>query len=258
MKLSGYFDRLSDEDKIFASHILDMADICDIKFIPRFSAFLDIRQAKIAEEALNSICYERYMFYGGFEQASRVMLGVFPMYSELSTDDFPMDSIVIRYREADKLSHRDFLGAFMNCGINRNMLGDIIVNDGYTVVFASNTVSGAICSEISKIGSVGVKISIENSPEILIKESFSEINGTVSSLRLDSIVSTAVKLSREKAAQLIRGGNVALNCSHDISVSDEVKVGDIFSVRGYGKFILCEISGRTKRDRLHIIIKKYI
>lgn len=258
MKLNSYFDRLSDEDRIFASHILDMADICEKKYIPRFSAFLDIRQAEIAKEALNSICCERYMFFGGFEQASRVMLGVFPMYSEFVADDFPIDSIVFRYRESDKLSHRDFLGALMNCGINRNMLGDIIVNDGYTVVFANNAISSVICSEICKIGSVGVKSSIEDDPKISLNESFSEIYGTVSSLRLDSIVSTAVRLSREKAAQLIRGGNVALNCNSDISVSDEVKAGDVFSVRGYGKFILSEISGRTKKDRLHIIIKKYI
>ena len=138
------------------------------------------------------------------------------------------------------------------------MIGDIIVNDGYTVAFVYDTVCGTICSDVRKIGSVGVKISLEDSPEINVNEKFEEISGTVSSMRADCVVSTAVRLSREKSAQLIRAGNLTVNCEVMISVSSELKEKDIFSVRGFGKFVIDEISGKTKKDRLHIKIKKYI
>lgn len=257
-KLGGYFDRLPDEDRLLASRTADMAEICEKKYIPRFSAFLDGRQAALAEGVLNHLGFDNFMFFGGYENAERVVLGVFPSYSECDSEQFPIKCLVFRYRKDNKLSHRDFLGSFMGCRVNRNMIGDIIVNDGYTAAFIYETVSGALCSEISKIGSVGVKITEEEHPQIYVNEKFTEICGTVSSMRVDSVVSTAVKLSREKAVQLIRGGNVSVNYAVVSSASDEMKVGDVFSVRGHGKFIVDEIIGKTKKDRLYIRIKKYI
>lgn len=259
MKLSGaYFDRLSDEDRLFASHTADIAEICERKHIARFTAFLDGNQEEIARSVLGNIGFENFMFYGGFEGASRCVLGVFPPYSECEESEFPITALEIRYREEKGLSHRDFLGAFMSCGINRNMVGDIIVNDGYTVAFVYSTVAGSILNEVKKIGSEGVKISETVSPKIIINENFQEISGTVSSLRADCVLSLVLRLSREKTAQLIKSGNVVLNCKNCVSVSHEMNCGDVFSVRGFGKFVLSSINGVTKKDRLHITVKKYI
>ena len=63
-KLGGYFDRLPDEDRLLASRTADMAEICEKKYIPRFSAFLDGRQAALAEGVLNHLGFDNYMFYG--------------------------------------------------------------------------------------------------------------------------------------------------------------------------------------------------
>lgn len=259
MKLSGaFFDRLPDEDRLFASHIADMIEICERKYIPRFTAFLDENQIGLSRSVLGNVGFENFRFYGGFEGASRCVLGVFPPYSECQISDFPITALEIRYREEKKLSHRDFLGSFMSCGINRNIIGDIIVNDGYTVAFLYDTVADPLISEVKKIGSEGVKISVVSSPEIKINNSFKDISGTVSSLRLDCVMSLALRLSREKAAQLIRSGNVSLNGKSISSVSSEMKCGDTFSARGYGKFVFSSINGLTKKDRIHISVKKYI
>lgn len=257
-KLSGYYDKLPEDDRLLAYHIADMAEICEKKYIPRFSVFLDGRQVEIAKSVLNYEGFENFMFYGGYEGALRVILGVFPPYVQYGKQDFPMKNLVFRYREENRLTHRDFLGAFMACGINRNMLGDIIVNEGYTVAFVYDTVCGMISSEMRKVGSVGVKISEEDEPAIYVKENFKEIKGTVSSMRLDCVVSLATRISRENAARIIRASNVSLNSGIGVSVSSEVKSGDVFSVRGYGKFILSEVSGKSKKDRFCICIKKYI
>ena len=257
-KLGSFYDKLSQEDKLLVSHIADIAEVSQKKYIPRFSSFLDERQVALAESVVNNLGISNCVFYGGYEKASRVILGVFPDYYEAEKSEFPFDAVVFRYKADHKLSHRDFLGAIMSCGVNRNMVGDIIVNDGYTVAFVYHTVASAVIGDISKIGSVGVKVSTEASPEINIEERFTEICGTVSSMRMDCILSLALKLSREKSAQYIRGGNVTLNYACNSSVSTELKTGDVFSARGYGKFILDDISGKTKKDRLHVKIKKYI
>lgn len=262
MKRSGgCYDRLSPEDSLFANHIADMAKIAEKKYIPSFSAFLDGRQSEIARSVLGFEGVHNFMFYGGFDGAERTVLGVFPEYSECdesTSDEFPIDTLIFRYRKEKALSHRDFLGSFMSCGIDRSMVGDIVVGEGYTAAFVYNTVSDVIASECVKIGNEGVKISRDEKAEIDVSRNFSEISGTVSSLRLDCVVSLATRLSREKSAQLIRSEHVAVNYDSNVSVSREMKTGDVFSVRGFGKFILGEVGGRTKKDRIHICVKKYI
>lgn len=259
MKLSGaFFDRLPDEDRLFASHTADIIDICERKHISRFTTFLDINQINIARSVVGNTGCENFCFHGGFEGSSRQILGVFPPFSECELSEFPITALEIRYRSEKKLSHRDFLGSFLSCGINRNMIGDIIVNDGFTVAFVYSTVADTILGEVKKIGSEGVKLSVNPSPEIKLNDNFKEITGTVSSLRADCVISLALKLSREKTAQLIRGGNVMINSRICGSVSHEMNCGDIFSARGFGKFVFSSINGTTKKDRIHITIKKYI
>lgn len=250
---------LSGEDRILASHIQDMTEICGKSRKPRFSAFLDERQIIIAKSVLNSLHWDGYRFFGGYEEASRRVLGVFPDYYEAGQEreEFPITALTFRYRESDRLTHRDFLGAFMSRQIKREMVGDIIVSGGKTTAFVYDTVSPMLISEIDKIGSVGVKVSEEDEPELNISQSFIEKNGTVSSLRLDSIVAMAAGISRGKAVSLIKGGNVSVMYVAQESPSFILSEGDVFSVRGTGKFLLFSVNGNTKKDRIHITIKKY-
>lgn len=256
-RLNGYYSALPQEERLLVSHILDMLEICGKCCQPRFSAFLNEREAALAEDVMTEQGCEAYMLYGGYDGASRKMLGVFPPYWE-DTDCFPVTALVFRYRAADRLSHRDFLGAFMSKQIKRSMIGDIIVGEGQAAAFVQDSVSSELSSGITKIGSVGVSVSVEKKPVIEVRQSFAEKSGTVSSLRLDSVIGMAVGVSREKAASLIKGGNAEVMYAAAESVSYQLSEGDIFSVRGYGKFILASVNGRTKKDRLHITVKKYI
>ncbi|MCH5192713.1 MAG: RNA-binding protein [Oscillospiraceae bacterium] len=259
-RLNSYYDKLSQEDRLLVSHFLDMIEICGKSYTPKFSAFLDERQIILAESFMNEQGCKEYKLYGGYEGASRKMLGVFPEYWEYKEDqweDFPVSALRFKFREADKLSHRDFLGSFMSKQIKRNMLGDIIVGNGAAAVIVHDTVKPVLMSEISKIGSVGVSVSEGDISDLHPEQSFTEKNGTVSSLRLDGVVSLAAGVSREKSASLIKGGYVTVMYETIQSVSHQLSRGDIFSIRGYGKFILSSVNGRTKKDRIHITIKKY-
>lgn len=247
---------LSDDDKILVSHIKDMTELCEKIGKPRFSAFLDERQAVIAESVLKSLRWESYELFGGYEGASRRVLGVFPQYFGGETG-FPIAVLKFSYREADRLSHRDFLGAFMSRQIKREMLGDIIVSGGSTTAFVYETVKHTLMSETDKVGSVGVKVSEGNASELNVSQTFIDKNGTVPSLRLDSIVAMAAGISRGKAVSLIKGGQVTVMYVTEGSASFMLSEGDIFSVRGVGKFLLYSVNGTTKKDRIHITVKKY-
>ena len=247
---------LTDEDNILVSHIKDMVRICEKTHKPRFSAFLDERKIMIAENTVKSLGWDNYSFFGGYDGASRKVLGVFPEYSD-GNEDFPISALNFIYREADKLSHRDFLGAFMSKQIKREMLGDIVVSAGNTTVFVCDTVKQMLLSEIDKVGSVGVKISEGDASSLKAEQSFTEKNGTVSSLRLDSVVSLAAGISRGKAVTLIKGGYVSVMYNAADSPAFILSERDIFSIRGTGKFILSSVNGTTKKDRIHITVKKY-
>lgn len=254
--LNEYYSKLSYEERILVSHITDMMDICEKSYSPRFSSFLDERQIMLAQSVVNERGFERHRFFGGFEEASRKVLGVFPPYSE--EEKFPVSAITFKYRESDRLSHRDFLGAFMSCRIKREMLGDIVVGTGCTTAFVYETVKHTLLSEITKIGSVGVKAEETDSPDIKITQEFTDRIGSVSSLRLDSVLALAAGISRGKVSDIIKGGNVSVNYAVCESASRSMEEGDVFSARGFGKFILFSINGKTKKDRYHITVKKYI
>ncbi len=255
-KLNSYYAKLPDDDRILVSHILDMIELCERCYQPKFSFFLDERQVILAENVMLEQKVEHYKFSGGYNNSARKVLGIFPSYWD-EEESFPISALSIKYRESDKLTHRDFLGVFMSKQIKRNMLGDIIVGKGYTTVFVYDTVKDMLTSEISKIGSVGVKITESDNSDIKLEQSFIEKNGTVSSLRLDSIVSTAAGISRDKAAGLIKSGNVTVMYNIVETPSYLLSEGAVFSVRGSGKYILYSVNGKTKKDRIHITIKKY-
>ena len=186
------------------------------------------------------------------------MLAVYPYYCEdYITDDFPITCLTFTFRKEDRLTHRDFLGSFMAMRLKRETIGDIITADGIAQAFVTEVAAKLILSSVSKIGRVGVKVSDSEPFSIEVRQEFQEISGTVASLRLDCIVSAAAKISREKAAVLIRSDRVSLNHFPAASVSREVSEGDIISVRGCGRFILDKINGTTKKGRIHISLRKY-
>ena len=247
------------EDKLFEAKLGDMTDRCERYGCPVYSSFLDERQCAAAEQwCQRNAGGLGFQFSGGYEGARRKMLAVYPMYcSEYAGREFPMKCLTITYRREDKLTHRDILGSFMAQRLKREVIGDIIVSEGESQTFVTEVAAKLLVS-VSKIGRVGVKITDERELELDVVQEFREISGTVASLRLDCIVSLAANLSREKAAALIRADKVEVNHFPAASVSQELKEGDVLSVRGSGRYILSGIDGLTKKGRIHIELRKYI
>lgn len=254
----SFLQNITDDDRIMLSRTLDWAEMSEERYVTKYSFFLDERQCELNEKILASVKFENYLLWGGYENAERKILCVAAPYSDIDKKDFPVVPVTFTYRDEDRLSHRDFLGSLMSLKISRDSVGDILVGTGKTSVFLRDSVVHDVIDNISKIGRTGVKSSVGFDETLVVEREFSEISGTVASLRLDSVISLALKISREKASALIRSGLAEVNHTMADSPKKLICEGDKFSVRGFGKFLFKSVNGATKKDRLHITVCKYI
>ena len=247
-------------DKLFAARLSDITEQSRRKGCCVFSSFLDERQCAEAEAWCRKNTGElMYRLWGGFPEARRKMLAVYPDYcGDYVEEEYPFVCLTFDYRREDKLTHRDFLGSFMGLRLKREVIGDIVVTEGRTQAFFTETAARLIMSSVSKIGRTGVKVSDSSPFELEVKQEYKSICGTVASLRLDCLVSLAAHVSRENAASLIRSDRVDVNHFTASSVSRELSEGDIISVRGSGRYVLSAVKGVSGKGRIHVELLKYI
>ena len=156
-----------------------------------------------------------------------------------------------------RLTHRDFLGALMNLGIERAMIGDIVVKDldGYVMVLKK--ISRYVLENLDTVGRTAVEAAVWEGAEELLEPEYEEVAGTVSSVRLDAIVALCGRVSRTKAAGLIAGEKVFINGQAVLSPSRQMEPGEILSIRGVGKFLFSRNGGQTKKGRISVTFLKY-
>jgi len=248
---------LTGEEMFFLRRLKDLYS--DRRGTAAFSPFLTLRQLEIAQELVRQQrLEERSLFFGGFPEAQRVMLGVFGEYERPAIEVFPIQPITILYRQGDTPGHRDFLGACLGLLIKRESIGDIVPDTGRCTLFAQSSVAPVILQELRKVGSVGVRCQPGVTGEVVVRQEFEQRTGTVPSTRADCLVSLATGLSREKSAALLKAERVQLNDVVVAAASREFGEGDVLVIRGFGKYIVKNIGGPTRKGRLPVTLKKYM
>ncbi|MDE6148936.1 MAG: RNA-binding protein [Ruminococcus sp.] len=254
----SFLKNITDEDKFLLNQVADWVTAAENKYIKKYSFFLDECQSMFCEQVLKSLKFNNYKLYGGCERANRKILSVYSEYCIVNDDDFPIRCLLFKYNSKYTLSHRDFLGSLMSLNIARNTVGDIVVSKGCAQIYVYNTIYELVLQSISKIGRVGVTVQENNIEPIEADVKFEEISGTASSLRLDCILSLSLHISREKSKSIIMTKGVIINHIITYSVDTVLNMGDIFSVKGFGKYILKSINGVSKKNRFHITLNKYV
>ena len=196
-------------------------------------------------------------FFGGYDDAERLVCA-FSVYED--GIPFPVTALKLRVKSKNaNLSHRDYLGSILSLGIKRETLGDITITDTGAIVFCLDEIADYIADNLLKIGGAGIEITKEESLQTLeIKREYNVVSSTVSSMRCDSMVSSALNIARGKAVELIGRGLVTLNYETAKSSHQLIKDGDVISVRGHGKFKVQTDGHLTKKGRIHVNICKYI
>ncbi len=241
--------------EILKARIFDTADICERTNRPKFLGFLSMEEAVLVKRTLENRGVD-FVLFGGYDVSERVMLGCFPEWDEERL--FPIVPLTFKYRITDTLCHRDFLGSLMGLGITRESVGDILVEEGRTVVFVSEDIAGFVLSQIEKVGRVGVEVSKGFTLPLPPIGKLAEFEGTVASERLDCVVSELCNVSRGTALQKIEDGMVSVNSVVCEKATKSIISGDAVTVRGKGKFIITSLDGKTRKNRIVIKYQKYI
>ena len=161
-------------------------------------------------------------------------------------------------RFAEDLTHRDYLGALMNLGIERSKVGDIIVEDQKGLIFVKEELAEYIADNLTVVRHTNVNTSIGKGVKVDYEPRFEELKGTVSSIRLDSVLALAYPLSRSKITAQIEAGKVFVNGKLITSNGYRLKDNDIISVRKMGRIAYDGILSETKKGRYLISVRKYI
>lgn len=243
------------EQDIFVKHVQDVVRLCDKYQAPRFSKFLDERgQAEILKAPLGNT-----MLYGGYDGAEWKMFGAFPDYQEPSADEFPIQVLDIRKRYNTPLGHRNYLGTILSLGIDRNKIGDILVEDSGAYVFVSADISEFLADNITKISSCGVNVRIVDINQVKVPEKRSQIMDVVAaSKRIDAVVAAITHTSRRDMKKEIAIGNVKVNHAPVSSRDGQLKEGDVLSIKGFGRVKIIGFGGLTKSGRLHIEVERFL
>lgn len=238
----------------------DLADKSSRQGVYTFTAFMGLSEQDIFRKAEKDVRYAGIKLFGGLDDADRKVIR-FGNPEEFGYDvEFPIKCIHIcplLPKFADKLSHRDFLGALMNLGIDRSTIGDIKVGDKEAYLFCLDQVADFICGNLDRIKHTNVKCTItENIADIPAKEP-EVLNIQAASMRLDAVIAKVYNKSRGECLELFRSGKVFVDGRLCENNSRTLKPGETVNVRGYGKFVMEGEPGETRKGRLSAVISVY-
>lgn len=234
----------------------DWIEKVESQYAPYLTEFLDPRQAYILETIIRQNSDLSFRFYGGYEQAERKRCLIFPDYYEPTTEDFSINLIEIIYPvKFTSLSHGKILGTLMNTGIQRQYFGDIISDGEHWQVFIADETMNFVVAQVEKIGKIAVRLEERKYTEIIIpKDEWSVEHVTVSSMRLDNLISTVYNISRQRSKQLIESGKVKINWAENVRPDFPLELLDIVSIRGFGRIQVQELEGKTKKEKYRLLL----
>ena len=239
---------MTDEEKMLKKRFAELNARAASRNIRTFSDFLTMAE----QDTLLSLRLEPAPFlYGGYPGAERRLAA----FGEELSEAFPVPAVWIfisplSLKFAEKLTHRDFLGALMSLGVRRETMGDIVVTGEGAWLYCLNTVSEHIVRELSQVRKTPVKCEIKTPPEELLSPEKQEREIVISAPRADALVSAVYNLSRGEAKELFSKGLVFVNSRLLENGAKDLNEGDIVSVRGCGRFTYLGTVRETKKGKL--------
>lgn len=241
-----------------------MQELCQMAYqrdIVLFSEFLDLHEQNMIHRLDRRLMTGVHVeFSGGYGTAERQMAAFVPD-ALCYVWNYPFVCLQIKPdapKYAQTLTHRDFLGAMLHLGIERSVLGDILVDENSALVFCHEKMADFLIQELGMIRHTAVSVSYYEGNLSLVGPKTEEITGTVASVRLDSVIALAFHTSRSSVAALIPEGRVFVNGKLITSNGCHLNDGDLISVRGMGKFRFDSVLSKTKKGREMVKVQRFI
>ena len=197
--------------------------------------------------------------YGGYEGAERIRIAFVDSHFQ-GTVDMGIVPLKVSWDPRFRLlNHRDVLGSLMGLGIDRSKFGDIIMGQGGAQILVDSTVADFVVQNFTKIAMVAVSVTPMELDEIAPKEEkIKEVRTTVASLRLDAVASSGFSVSRTKLVSAVNAGLLQVNWQPAKGPSQEVKEGDVISMRGRGRMKVEAITGTSRKGRIGVYLKRFM
>ena len=253
-----------EDEKLVLSKIMDKINFCETRNKIQVTDFFDLGQKQLVYNFLNSQKFKNYMFYGGFEEAERVIAVFYPEKLEELIQNIDFNEYIKAIRitlpneNKGKYIHQNYLGALMKLGLNREKIGDILVDEnGADVIIKEDILKFLVINlpELTRFQKSKIEeIRLEELRKAIIKKE--KIMITVSSMRVDNIVAELAKCSRNKANELLEQERVFVNYEVIIKATKQIKEDDKITIRGKGRFKINKKVGTTKKDRIILEVEK--
>lgn len=248
------------EELMLQKRFIELSSIAYQRGIVTCSDFLNLNELNILHTTPKNQLSTAFETFGGYVFSERQMVAFLPdaLYYEHIYPISVLRISPLQKKFAEALSHRDYLGAIMNLGIERSKIGDILLQDESAILFVQDAMAEYIMKHLTRIRHTSVMAVSEPLQEFDYTPRFEEIKGTVASVRLDALLSLVFSSSRSKLTSLIESGRVFVNGKLITTNSYQVKEDDIISVRKLGRFSYKGLVSQTKKGRFYVLLHKYI
>ena len=243
-----------DETEALRARLDDLARRAGRLWTPLCSRFLTQEERSLAQRCAreNGVLTA---FDGGWEGAERSQCCFYPDGLE---PDFTGVWLEVSWNaKFASVDHRALLGSVMALGMDRSLLGDMVIEGDHAYIRAVPELAARLPQELTRVGSATVKVRERSEPPAITPPKGTELRDTVASLRLDSVLSSGMKTSRAKATEWIRQGAVQVNHTTTERIDQQIKADDLISVRGFGRIILREIGTPTRKERIPILLEVF-
>ena len=248
------------EEQPFIEKTIDSCERILRNHQPILTDFVDPRQRTIVQNIVNSYMDLAMFFDGGYEFAERGRILLAPSYYVPEDKEIGLHFFQVEGESKFfDLAHKDIMGALLNIGLKREKFGDILITDETKQLIVADEIADYVRMEVQQIGKTRVLLgSIQRERVNPARTEYKELTFTVSSLRIDAIVSHVFNQSRSKVADWIKGKHVKVNWQVVDQVDFKLEEGDIVSVRKFGRFRFLSEEGNTKKGRILIKVGKIV
>lgn len=257
MEKNAFLNSFSQCEKNFISRLYEDINLCKKTFSVIYSNEFVVPYVYNKLLEMQQELGVKIDTYGVFEECERKMISFSLEDTILS---YPIDFLKITNKSKFKvLGHKDYLGTLMSLGVKREVFGDLVVEGNNCYVPVTMEITNYIIANLNTINTCPCDIKvIEQKVDEIPKVKYEEKVIIITSQRLDNVISGITNLSRNNANTLINNGSVLINHLECVKKDKIVKPQDIITIRGYGKYKLFDIVGETQKNRLKVLIKKYL
>ena len=248
------------EDLLLKKRLEELARRSYTQNMFTFTDFLSLPELDLFFQNEPQLKYAGVTVFGGSEGCDRKMIR-FGNPEELGYEEsFPIVCIAIEpllEKFGENLSHRDYLGALMNLGIERENLGDIFIKGKTGYVFCLERIADYIMGNLSQVRHTHVKLKVLENQEEFVQKEIEELIVLTASERIDGVIAKVYNLSRSQSIEYFRAKKVYVNSKLCENNSYQLKAKDVVSVRGYGKFVYNGVGYQTKKGKLSVKVGIY-